>query len=82
MPELRAKRKVEVWLEIALEVVVERQCDWERRHIFVIRVSRAREAARIVRSNVLPATRLGTSVSFKIRGLVVFASRAVSAPSC
>ena len=82
MPELRAKRKVEVWWVIALEVVVGRPWDWERRHRFIMRVSRAREVARIVRSNVLPAKRMGASVSFESRGVVGLASSAASVPSC
>ena len=81
MPELRAKRRVEECWEIDLEILVGRRWDWDRRHRSIIMVSRAREAARIVRSNVLPAKRTGASVSFEIMGVVVPASRAASVSS-
>ena len=45
-------------------------------------MSRAREATRIVRSNVLPARRIGASISPGVRGVVVLASTAASEPSC
>ena len=81
MPELRAKSRVEECREIDLEVVVGRKRDWDRRHRSIITVSRAREAARIVRSNVLPAKWIGASVSFGTMGVMVPALRAASVSS-